>query len=1464
MRIIDVRSTDLFVGTQQSPRQVVRVTLQGGTGPVRVRVEGPTVSTPQPALIAAPGPGREAVAEVGVVFSAPAATGSVHRVTAIAERADDSGADRCTAEAAVTAEDTGWTMWMVSHFHYDPVWWNTQAGFTEVRHELPDLPWVDRLRPPHVRSAFDLVRAHLDSARHDDDYRFVLAEIDYLKPHWDAFPRDRADLRRFLRDDRIELVGGSYNEPNTNLTHPESTIRNTVYGIGYQRDVLGGDPRSGWLLDVFGHDPAHPGIMADAGLDSSAWARGPFHNSGPIGHAGDIARMQFPTEFEWIAPSGRGVLTHYMGAHYTAGWAIHRTDSLDAAMAAAYEQYAQLKKVAATRNVMLPVGHDHNVPSRWCTEVHREWAKRYVWPRFTMGLPRDFFAAVRREAESPSHSHTTRVITPQTRDMNPVFTGKDVSYIDTKQAQRAAETAVLDGERLATLASLFGERFPSEPLDKAWRLLAYGAHHDAVTGTESDQVYLDLADNWREAYELGDRVRTDALRQLAARTDTRDTRTPGRSRRSLLVANSLSWERDGLVTVDGAAGAEVRDEAGRPVPSVTDGSALAFLARGVPSLGHRVYQLVEPGAPAEGEPGAGRLETDQPATPGWALVPEATAIENESFRIEADPARGGALSRITDLRTGRELLRPGGLGAELTLQDEYTTHPVWGEGPWHLLPKGPGTGTGTRPATSVRVEHSAIGARITSEVRLDTLRFTQTATLLHGSSRIDFRTRVDGSIGEDRLLRVRFDLDLPGALPVSEVGFAAIGRPFGFPENDTAEHLWTLDNPAHTWAGLSTTARIALHPAAGAGDAAPHPVGDVPPHPAADSANSADSAEYSATSDGSGHSTLSHAIGVAEVIAPENHDVRPLLAALVAQGVTATCTRPDGPRHGSLDADSNLPDIRVAPGTDNAFAERVLAATGADEAAYRAALAAHGRVFVPAARTRREAWVPGADLRGPRDLPVLIVRAPDTLTADLSDAVVDVPVPDGLPTTAEPADDYSTALVNHGTPGSVATADGTLYLSLMRACTDWPSGVWLDGPRRTAPDGSSFALQHWTHDFHYSLVAGPGDWRQAGFVRAGREANHPLLALPTTPSEGELPPCASLLNVEPASVVLSALKPRGNPMASGLPGDTDPATDGLVLRLYESEGRAVTARVRLHGGFTSGEATDLLEQRTVRPLTAGEDGSLSIGLTAADVVTIAARPGLTRSDPPASDTDGGGPAREPVQPVFTRYWLHNTGPAPIGYLPVSLRLERTERSGQVGEGGEETIRITVATSALPAKGTVSLYVPAGLTVAAHAPLRYDLAPGEFAEFDVTIRPEKDAAPGTYFLAARILDGIGQVLEDALPVTVGGSTPAAPFDIDLSHPSPDRLVLRLTGRALGEVRGEARIISPYGTWGAPGDAVAITPRIQGFTVSPGAVTELHCTVARPRTGESGDWWALAKVSAFGTVQYSATVPVTASP
>ncbi|HEY7486723.1 MAG TPA: glycoside hydrolase family 38 C-terminal domain-containing protein [Streptosporangiaceae bacterium] len=1413
MRITAVESTDLFVGSAQSPCQVVRVTLTGApTGPVRVQVAGPAVSTPEPEVVPALPDGEERVVEVGVAVAAPAAEGATRRVTALAE----AEGERVTAEAEIEVAATGWTMWMVSHFHYDPVWWNTQAGFTETWY---DLPAAEGLRPPVVKTAFDLVRAHLDAARHDPDYRFVLAELDYLKPHWDAFPEDRADLRRFLREGRVELVGGNYNEANGNLTHPEQAIRNAVHGIGYQRDVVGGDPRSAWMLDVFGHDPAYPGLMADAGLDSSAWARGPFHMWGPNRHVGDNTRMQFPSEFEWISPTGRGLLTSYMTNHYGAGWDIdNRAGTLDEALAEAYRQFSELKPVAATRNVLLPVGADHVVPSRWCTEIHRAWAKRYVWPRFQTAVPRDFFAAVRAE---PGISFS-----PQTRDMNPVYTGCDVSYIDTKQAQRAAEVAVLDGERLATLAALLdGARYPSEALDKAWRLLAFGAHHDAITGSESDQVYLDLLGGWREAYELGTAVRGAAIERIAAHADTDGPGRPHGPGRPIVAVNTLSWTRDGITTVElsyppgATTGVEVRDDNGDVVPSVADGVwrhpdgtvgllTLTFLARDVPSLGFRTYWVVN--------------AADVPA---WSGV-DGVAAENETFRVAADPARGGALARITDLRTGREVLRPGGLGGQLVLQEEYPTHPVWGEGPWHLLPKGPGRGPA---AATVRAETCPIGSRIVAETAWSGgLRVTQEVLLWHGVDRIDFRAHVDGSIGQDHLLRVRFDADLPGAKPVAEVGFAAIGRSFGFPNSDAGPSLWTLETPVHTWAGLSAPVRLALP-------------------------------------DG-----RHHAIGVAEVIAPDGGtgrhaaEIRALLAALAAQGVTATCTSADGPRYGSLDVDSNFPDVRIVLGA-GAFTV---------EPPIEEALARHGRVLVPPARPLTETLVPDADVRGRRDLPVFIVAGDDltrpttssdtalgaairALTDDLADAVVEVPYGDTL----EPVADYSIGLLNQGTPSFVADADGSLYLSLMRACSAWPCGVWLDGEKRTVPDGSSFAWQHWTHTFAYSLVAGPGDWRRAGFVRSGAEYNHAVLTTATEPHAGELPSRAALGSVEPPSVLLTALKPYGNPIASALPGGAGPA-DGVTLRLYESAGRPATARVSLGTGLADPHVSDVVERETAggRPALT-DDAEITVDLSPADVVTLAARPGPLRDHgtDPAVVT---GPTAEPVQPVFGRYWLHNKGPAPIGYLPVSVHLSPTAVR-LPGPGDAAPLRVTVACSGEPATGRVELSVPSGLVVDAPPPA-YDLAAGEHAEFALTVRSD-GGAPGTYFIAAAIRDTLGQTIEDVVAVAVGPGEVGELLDVaygpdGLALPpgGHGELVVRLDNRARSEIRGEAQLLSPYGTWGTD---LHIAPWTQGFTVAPGDGAELRYAVGVPATARpGGHWWALVKVAYFGRLHYTRAIPI----
>ena len=132
--------------------------------------------------------------------------------------------------------------------------------------------------------------------------------------------------------------------------------------------------------------------------------------------------------------------------------------------------------------------------------------------------------------------------------------------------------------------------------------------------------------------------------------------------------------------------------------------------------------------------------------------------------------------------------------------------------------------------------------------------------------------------------------------------------------------------------------------------------------------------------------------------------------------------------------------------------------------------------------------------------------------------------------------DYGVAVMNRGLPSFSIDRKRGLYLSLLRSCSGWPSGIWIDPPRRTLPDGSNFQFQHWSHSFEYAVMGFPGDWRSARVVNFAHDFNHPLLPFVLEPGgEGgraagpppitELPPSLSFFEVEPASVVLSALKP---------------------------------------------------------------------------------------------------------------------------------------------------------------------------------------------------------------------------------------------------------------------------------------------------------------------------------------------------
>ena len=89
-----------------------------------------------------------------------------------------------------------------------------------------------------------------------------------------------------------------------------------------------------------------------------------------------------------------------------------------------------------------------------------------------------------------------------------------------------------------------------------------------------------------------------------------------------------------------------------------------------------------------------------------------------------------------------------------------------------------------KPRREVQAYRSPLGQRLVVRGRIgELLRYTQTLTLWHGVDRVDCRTTIDEFTGADRLLRLRWPCPVPGAMPVSEVGDAVVGRGFALLHN---------------------------------------------------------------------------------------------------------------------------------------------------------------------------------------------------------------------------------------------------------------------------------------------------------------------------------------------------------------------------------------------------------------------------------------------------------------------------------------------------------------------------------------------------------------------------------------------------------------------------------------------------------------------------------------------------------
>ena len=389
-----------------------------------------------------------------------------------------------------------------------------------------------------------------------------------------------------------------------------------------------------------------------------------------------------------------------MAHHYGAGWRLHTAAGPGGRRAGGVRAVPRLgagrdhaERAAAGRRGPRhpgPLGDRHPPglePAVRLAQVRHRRAPRVL-------------RAVRAEASSGGHAGAW--ITPQTRDMNPVYTGKDVSYIDTKQAQRAIETAVAEAERLGH-PGLAGRR--AVPGTRRWTrpggCWPSARTTTAITGVESDQVYLDLLGGWREAWELGvGRPRATPSptwpRVVRPRTvSVASTGWPGRGtgwRGSPCRCPRMAPAGWRCGTIPGRRCRRVTEGVRRRPDGSLAEVTLTFLALAVPALGL-------PHLPAAGR------RRPRPRSGGKPPGRRSRTPCTWSRRTR----RGAGRSASPTSGTGASVL--AGPGNELVIQDEYAQHPRMARARGTCA-QGAGHGIARRWRPRVRAERCAVGSRL--------------------------------------------------------------------------------------------------------------------------------------------------------------------------------------------------------------------------------------------------------------------------------------------------------------------------------------------------------------------------------------------------------------------------------------------------------------------------------------------------------------------------------------------------------------------------------------------------------------------------------------------------------------------------------------------------------------------------------------------------------------------------------
>jgi alpha-mannosidase len=486
-------------------------------------------------------------------------------------------------------------------------------------------PWTETVEV--VRNTFTSV---LDLMREYPDFKFTMSSARTYEWMQEKYPDLYHQIEQRVKEGRWEIIGGMWVEPDLNMPDGESLVRQILVGKRYFQKNFGVDVKIGWNPDSFGYNYQLPQIYKRSGMD--------YFVTQKLMWAHEFTTFPYKF-FWWQAPDGSRLLTYFPHDY---------ADGIDAeplgSQVATWMPSIYGPTIPEKPEMMhlYGVGDHGGGPTRVMLD-HAEQlrASDAVFPKLEFSFASEFFRDM--EKKLPSMQVPTWDGELYFQYHRGVFT----TQAETKRRIRRSEENVLNAEKFASIASLYGRSYPQEVMTQAWKNLLFDHFHDIMPGSGIAVNYVDAKRNLENVDRAANDVTLASVREIAAHVNTEGKGVP------VLIFNSLSWPRTEVNEVElqlpqSARQIEVEDSKGKPAEAqllsidTETHRARFLLLSNTPPLGYQTYFV-------RGAASAASVRS--------VLKASADTLENEFVRVQVD-LQSGCMTSLYDKRSGTEALTP--------------------------------------------------------------------------------------------------------------------------------------------------------------------------------------------------------------------------------------------------------------------------------------------------------------------------------------------------------------------------------------------------------------------------------------------------------------------------------------------------------------------------------------------------------------------------------------------------------------------------------------------------------------------------------------------------------------------------------------------------------------------------------------------------------------------------------------